>query len=569
MRPSTDRPLKRQGQVPVIRRSFILVSTVFAGACASASPPPRTEPIPQTTTPPVTAPPTTAPVTPPSAPVVREAAVNWQLLDQTNDAVLGIGLERAMREVIVGKQPARTVVVAVIDGGIDTAHVDLRANLWRNPKETAGNNRDDDNNGYVDDVWGWNFIGGRDGKNVHHDTYEVTRLHALCQKNSPQVAGMPCDSIARSYEEKKQEAEQTLAQINMIKPALEGSTRILKQTLNTDSLTVEKVRALRPMNANVEQAKSIYMQLATNGITPAVIEEGLTEFKNQLEYGLNLTFEPRPIVGDNYADLNERRYGNRDVTGPDAKHGTHVAGIIGAVRGNNIGMDGVAAPVKLMAVRAVPDGDERDKDVANAIRYAVDQGAHIINMSFGKAWSPQKPAVDAAVQYANSKGVLIVHAAGNEGENLAVSRNFPTPMVSGQRAPNWIEVGASTWRGADTLAASFSNYGKEQVDVFAPGEDILSTVPGGGIERQSGTSMAAPVVTGLAALILAYYPTLTPADVRRVIMESSTKLIDRQVIRPGGDGPTRVGFGSLSVTGGVVNAVNALRLAEQLAASKK
>src|SRR5687768_10520480 len=217
-------------------------------------------------------------------------------------------------------------------------------------------------------------------------------------------------------------------------------------------------------------------------------------------------------------------------------------------------MDGVAAPVRLMAVRAVPDGDERDKDVANAIRYAADQGAHIINMSFGKAWSPAKAVVDAAVEYATGKGVLIVHAAGNDGENLAVSRNYPNPIGSAARRANWIEVGASTWRGADTLAASFSNYGRDQVDVFAPGEDILSTVPGGGVERQSGTSMAAPVASGLAAVIMAYYPELTAAQVKRAILESATKLGDRRTVQPGGEAPTIVQFGSLSGTGGIVNA---------------
>ena len=546
----------------------LVMLTLFLGGCASAAPPqPQPQP-PRPTTPPPTTQPTPTPSTP--APVaVREAASNWQLLDVSTDRVLGIGSERAMREVLAGKQPRRTVVVAVIDGGIDTAHVDLRSNLWTNPKETAGNNRDDDNNGYVDDVYGWNFIGGRDGKNVQWDTYEVTRLHAACLRKTPQAAGLPCDSIAKSYQEKRNEAESTLAQITMIKPAYENAVRILKDALRTDSVTLEKVRALQPLNAQVQQAKSIFEQLASNGVTAAVIEEARTEFESQLKYGLNLDFDPRPIVGDNYNDLNERRYGNRDVMGPDAKHGTHVAGIIGAVRGNNVGIDGVAPAVRLMAVRAVPDGDERDKDVANAIRYAVDNGAHIINMSFGKAWSPGKAAVDAAAQYAQERGVLLIHAAGNDAENLAVSRNYPNPvMARGQRVPNWIEVGASSWRGADTLAASFSNYGREQVDVFAPGEDIMSTVPGSKFERQSGTSMAAPVVSGLAALIMAYYPELNAADVKRAIVESVARLGERTTVQPGGADAPKVTFGTLSSTGGIVNAVAALRRAEELARAK-
>ncbi len=250
------------------------------------------------------------------------------------------------------------------------------------------------------------------------------------------------------------------------------------------------------------------------------------------------------------------------------KHGTHVAGIIGAVRGNGIGIDGISPAVKFMMIRTVPDGDERDKDVANAIRYAADHGAQIISMSFGKGYSPYKQAVDDAVKYADSKGILMVHAAGNDGADLSKGKNFPTPdYIGGGRPANWIEVGASSWKGGDSLAATFSNYGQQQVDVFAPGVDILSTIPGNQYERDSGTSMAAPVVSGLAALIMNYYPNLTAADVKKVIMSSVTKVPNQMVARPG-EGSRMVAFGSLSVTGGIVNAYNALKLAEELNASK-
>ncbi|MEX2282534.1 MAG: S8 family peptidase [Gemmatimonadota bacterium] len=543
----------------------LLLTVVVAGACASGGTQPTAPPQqpPAVVTPPVVSPPTPPPPRP------SEAAANWQLLDPIADRFPGISLERAQRELLAGKQPKRTVVVAVIDGGVDTAHADLRANLWRNPKETAGNARDDDNNGLVDDVYGWNFIGGRDGRNVQWDTFEVTRLYSLCQKRAPEAASLPCEKITADYQKRKGEAEQTLGQINMIAPAFDQAVRLLKQTLGTDSPTIAKVQAMRAPNGGVEQAKAIYLQLASNGVTEEVITEAREQFTTQLQYNLDPNFNPRPIVGDNYADLTERRYGNRDVTGPDAKHGTHVAGIIGAVRGNNVGIDGVATSVRIMAVRAVPDGDERDKDIANAIRYAVDQGANIINMSFGKAWSPAKPAVDDAAKYADSKGVLIVHAAGNDSEDLSTNPSYPVAKTAdGTRVARWIEVGASSWKGADTIAAAFSNYGREQVDVFAPGEDILSTVPGGGTSRQSGTSMAAPVVSGLAALIMAYYPELNAQEVKDIILQSTTKLGDRTTLRPGEDS-AKVAFGTLSATGGIVNAFNALRAAEQAVAAKR
>jgi subtilisin family serine protease len=255
--------------------------------------------------------------------------------------------------------------------------------------------------------------------------------------------------------------------------------------------------------------------------------------------------------------------------GPDASHGTHVAGIIGAVRGNGAGVDGVAPAVRLMALRTVPDGDERDKDVANAIRYAVDNGAQIVNMSFGKPYSPGKAVVDDAVRYADSAGVLLVHAAGNDGEDLAESESFPTPTYRDDgRARNWIEVGASSWKRGDSLVATFSNYGREQVDVFAPGVDILSTSPGGAYERESGTSMAAPVVSGVAALLMAHYPSLTAADVKRIILESATRRPDLMVRQPGADGEL-VRFDTLSATAGVVNVYEAVRMAEQLTAGRQ
>jgi subtilisin family serine protease len=269
------------------------------------------------------------------------------------------------------------------------------------------------------------------------------------------------------------------------------------------------------------------------------------------------------FVGDDYDDA-ESHLKWQPVPHPDPfpddcyGHGTHVAGIIGAVRNNDVGVDGIAPSVKVMMVRAVPDGDERDKDIANAIRYAVDNGAQVINMSFGKAFSPQKAAVDSAVRYADAHGVLMVHAAGNDAENSDVKASFPSPnYLGGGRAQNWIEVGASSWKSGESLVAPFSNYGHTLVDVFAPGVDILSTVPGG-YERDSGTSMAAPVVTGLAALLLDYFPTLTGADVKRIILASAVRHTDQSVQKPGGGS---VRFGELSATGGIVNAYAAIKMA--------
>ena len=517
--------------------------------------------------------PSTALTTLPAA-LVTEAPRNWQLLDETNDHIPGISVERAYRELLAGKPPKQTVLVAIIDNGIDTAHVDLKANLWTNPKEVAGNKKDDDNNGYVDDIHGWNFIGGRDGEDVHFDTFEVTREYARCH-HQPASDGEPaitdqsyCQKVDTDYNKQKADIERNVQTYRQIRDVLQQIIPVLTQAVAPDTLSADRVRALRPSTPQMTQMRQMYLDLASEGATPSVIEDGLKSLEGQLKYALNPAFNPRTIVGDTYTDVSERHYGNSDVMGQDAKHGTHVAGIIGAVRGNGIGVDGIAAAVKFMMVRTVPDGDERDKDVANAIRYAVDNGAQIISMSFGKAYSPYKAAVDDAVKYADAHGVLMVHAAGNDGADLGKGKNFPTPLyASGGRPQNWIEVGASSWKGGDKLAAPFSNYGQKEVDVFAPGVDILSTVPGNQYERDSGTSMAAPVVSGLAALILDFYPNLTSGDIKKIIMGSVTRT-NQSVFRPGTDDKDSVSFQSLSVTGGIVNAYNALKMAEQVSKAK-
>ena len=509
-----------------------------------------------------------------------EPPQNWWQLDPGTNHVNGIALNRAFSEVLANRAPRRTVVVAIIDSGVDITHPDLAANVWTNPREIAGNGRDDDNNGYVDDIHGWDFIGGKDGRDVNQDTYESVRIYARLRGRfggsvNPDTFNAATRRDYQLYNEVKTKLDSDRAdaanQLNNVKQyvtAMQRITEILKGATNGDSLTVERVRGLQSMRTDVQQARDMYLRLAADGITPQVLDEARKDLEGRLQYGLNPNFNPRSIVGDDSTNLNERGYGNNEVTGPDATHGTHVAGIIGAVRGNGQGLDGVAPAVKLMILRAVPDGDERDKDIANAIRYAADNGAQVINMSFGKAYSPQKEAVDAAVRYAESKGVLLVHAAGNEGANTDTSPSFPTrTFLSGATAPNWIEVGASAPGSADSLAASFSNYSHTRVDVFAPGVSIWSTVPNNGYERLQGTSMASPVVTGVAALLLAYYPNLTPAQVKDIIIQSATRFPNQSVVRPG-EGGERVPFADLSVSGGVVNVYNALRLAEQRAGGR-
>ncbi|MFN2566006.1 MAG: S8 family serine peptidase [Gemmatimonadaceae bacterium] len=531
-------------------------------------------------TPPELAPP--APTRSPAATAGREPPPNWQLLDAAADGVPGISLLRAERELLAGRAPRRTVVVAVIDVGIDTAHPALRASLWTNPKELPGNGRDDDGNGYADDLHGWDFVGGRDGRSIRYDTFEVTRLYARCTHRAagaaaPEAADAPigddgatCARVVADFRRQRAETEQRLAQFRATADTLRTALALLREAIGADSVTAERVAALDPARSDVQTAKQWFLDFAARNMTPARLDRLQVVLQTRLQYWFNPAFDPRGIVGDNYADPTERHYGNADVVGPDPSHGTAVSGVVAATRGGAGAPAGVAPAVRVMMVRAGADGDERDKDVANAIRYAADNGAHVISMSFGKEYSPHKRVVDDAVRHADARGVLMVHAAGNNAADVGVTPHFPTRhYVGGGEARHWIEVGASSWKGGDSLAAPFSNYGHTRVDVFAPGVDIVAAVPGGGSRRDSGTSLAAPIVAGLAALIMAYYPELTTADVRHIILASATRRGEQLVVRPGSRSGERVPFGSLSATGSIVNAYAAIRLAEEMTTGKR
>jgi subtilisin family serine protease len=503
-----------------------------------------------------------------------DAPGDWFLHDAQTGRYPGASVERAYAELIGARKPARMVVVAVIDGGVDVRHPALQGRLWTNPGEVAGNGRDDDGNGYVDDVHGWNFIGGPDGRSVNAATYEVTREYVrLRGKYEGKTEGQISDRAEFAYFQKvRSEVMQKRAEAQQQLPVVQGlhaaATEAVAQVraalgLADDApLTDADLDRYAPKTPEGRQARQRLLQLRGFGISYPELTEYLHQLEGQLAYGYNPDADERAVVGDDPNDLTQRHYGNNDVIGPDASHGTHVAGIIAALR-QGFGARGVAEGVQIMAVRAVPNGDERDKDVANAIRYAADNGAHIINMSFGKSYSPQKSVVDEAVRYAESKGVLLVHAAGNSGEDVDTHDNFPRAgYADGTRAASWIEVGASGWQGGEALAAEFSNYGARSVDVFAPGVDIGSTLPEGRYGALDGTSMAAPVVSGVAALVWSFYPDLTAAQLRDVLVSTARRYPDLTVTRPGSE--DRIPFARLSVTGGIVDAYAALQRAAQL-----
>ncbi|WP_099368136.1 S8 family peptidase [Sphingobacterium sp. 1.A.4] len=514
-----------------------------------------------------------------------KAPANWFNLDHQKDGAMGISTDKAY-ELLKGRK-ASPVIVAVLDGGVDIHHEDLKDVLWKNKKEIPGNGKDDDGNGYIDDVYGWNFLGNAKGENVDHDNLEVTRLIRIYEPKY--ISVLPSTPLSEKerrefvayqkmvtdYTSKMDEAAFGKQNYVRIKESLEAIVKGIGK--DPKAITAADLDAFPNPNNNQKNIIRIAKKEMEKGSFEKFFEdikEGATYFSDQVDYHLNKSFDPRPLIGDTYDDASERHYGNADVKGPDADHGTHVAGIIGAKRKNNLGIDGVSDQVQIMSVRVVPNGDERDKDVANAIRYAVDNGAKVINMSFGKGYVYNKKTLDEALKYAESKDVLLVHAAGNDSKNVDVEKNYPMKYFTDSvdaiigEAKNWITVGATAWKVDADLLAEFSNYGYRSVDVFAPGVKIYSTMPESKYKDMDGTSMAAPVVSGLAALIRAYYPSFTAEEVKQVIMNSVTK-IDQKVKVKGESGNKRVYLDEISVSGGVVNAYKAIVEADKLLSKKK
>lgn len=488
---------------------------------------------------------------------------HWGHLDLVADTIPGMSVDKAYAEIIKNKKGDR-VIVAVLDSGIDLKHEDLADVLWTNKGEKPGNNKDDDNNGYVDDIHGYNFLG--DSYNEQLEAARIVRLKLGDAAMQAQAKAL--------IDEKYTEAQQQKQQYQQIQQAVKSADAAVKKELGKDSYTQKDLEGIKTEDAAMQQNVGILTQMLTyEDSIDAVLkqmEEGIAYFTDQVEYNYNVAFDGRKVVGDDPYDITDLGYGNGNPqsTSKDESHGTHVAGIIAAKRGNGKGIDGVANNVEIMSIRAVPNGDEYDKDIALGIRYAVDNGAKVINGSFGKGFSPKAQWVYDAIKYAAEKDVLFVHAAGNDGEDLDApdKPSFPNDQVNNgaEISDNVISVGALSPNYGGEMLAPFSNYGKINVDVFAPGDDIYSSMPGDHYEYQGGTSMAAPAVAGVAALIRSQYPSLTAPQVKHILMESG--LAPQAKVVLGGDASKTAKFDAISTSGRIINAYNALIMASKVAA---
>lgn len=513
-----------------------------------------------------------------NAPLADAQLKHWPAMDLVTDTVPGMSVDKAYNEIIKNRK-GETVIVGVIDSGVDIAHEDLKNVIWTNPGEIAGNGVDDDKNGFIDDVHGWNFLGDIVGENM-----EFVRI---IRKLKPKYEGKDEASISAAdrkefaiYQKAKAEYEKESSETNANKIRYEQILSQLKpvhqamtKKLGKENYTKEDLATIKNPSSEEQQQIAMLTQMLNFADTvPEVMKElegGVKYFNGRIENNFNMTKNFRGVLGDNPEDITDNIYGDNNVSGPDptkenVKHGTHVAGIIGAQRNNKIGMDGVANNVKIMAVRAVPDGDEYDKDIALAIRYAVDNGATVLNTSFGKYYSPNADWVYSAIRYAASKDVLIVNAAGNDGFDLDTVNIYPNDQIdnSSEIADSFLTVGALNFDYGSEMVANFSNYGKTNVDIFAPGVKIWATTPLNTYEYLQGTSMAAPEVAGVAAMIRSYYPKLSAKQVKQILMDSGLSTNTQVVL--GGETSNTESFANISKSGKMVNMYNALIMADKM-----
>ena len=500
------------------------------------------------------------------APLSENELKRWSHLDLIKDSIPGMSVDRAYAELLQGKKGVK-VIVGIVDSGVDIEHPDLQGMIWTNPKEIPGNGIDDDKNGFIDDVHGWNFLG-----DAVHENLELTRIVKKGDDGSAQYK-----AALAQYEEKTKKVIEDKQEVD----ALLDIHNTIKKELNKTTYKLEDLSKVSSVDPKVARAKMIMTQILTNAGPTFDPEAELEDYResvyDQFNYNLNKEYDGRKIVGDNPEDIKDNHYGNNVVFGPDkekALHGTHVAGIIAQIRGNDLGGDGVANNVEILTVRAVPDGDEYDKDIALAIRYAVDNGAKVINGSFGKSFSPHKKWVYDAIKYAAKKDVLIVHAAGNDGYNIDKTENINYPNDSEDNVKeftnNVITIGAINKAYGENVVAPFSNFGKINVDVFAPGEEIYATVPNNKYKYLQGTSMASPNAAGVAALIRSYYPKLKAVQVKQILIDSGVALPSMVILGENpnpNEKPVALSSAESSKSAKMVNAYNALLMAEKM--SKK
>jgi len=476
---------------------------------------------------------------------------NWHNLDIEKDSVPGTSVERAYNE-LLNDLKGKKVIVAVIDTGLDIDHISLSENIWINKDEKI-NGKDDDNNGYIDDIHGWNYLGSS-----YNETRDMIRI-----LRDNKINNRKYNLVEEEIQKEIKNSKEQLNILNYYIQILDESKELLSDYLDNDNFSIQDVNNIETVDPKLNRAKNIYKDFDFYGYTKEYLNEGIAQFNDFINYHFNVEFNGRTTNDDIY-DINDRNYGDNNInnTKESESHSTHVSGIISGNRKIEDGNKGINNLAEIMVLRAVPNGDEYDKDVALAIRYAVDNGAKIINGSFGKYFSSNPEWVIDAIRYASENDVLFIAGAGNESKDLdsLSNDNYPNDQYfnKAEFSDTFIKVGASSINLDENFTAYFSNYGKINVDIFAPGVDIYSSMPNNKYKFQDGTSMASPVVAGIASLIMSYFPRLSAKKVKEIILESGID-IDLEI----GNLGDKKNFDEYSKSGKLINAYNALILASK------
>ena len=476
---------------------------------------------------------------------------NWHNLDIEKDSVPGTSVERAYNE-LLNELKGKKVIVAVIDTGLDIDHKSLSENIWINKDEKV-NGKDDDNNGYIDDIHGWNYLGSS-----YNETRDMTRI-----LRDNKINNRKYNLVEEEIQKEIKNSNEQLNILNYYIQILDESKELLSDYLDNDNFSIQDINNIETVDPKLNRAKNIYRDFDFYGYTKEYLNEGIDQYNDFINYHFNVEFNGRTTNDDIY-DINDRNYGDNNInnTKESESHSTHVSGIISGNRKIEDGNKGINNLAEIMVLRAVPNGDEYDKDVALAIRYAVDNGAKIINGSFGKYFSSNPEWVIDAIRYASDNDVLFIAGAGNESKDLdsLSNDNYPNDQYfnKAEFSDTFIKVGASSINLDENFTAYFSNYGKINVDIFAPGVDIYSSMPNNKYKFQDGTSMASPVVAGIASLIMSYFPRLSAKKVKEIILESGID-IDLEI----GNLGDKKNFNEYSKSGKLINAYNALILASK------
>ncbi len=504
-------------------------------------------------------------------------SISWIHRDARIDGIFGVGTFRAYNK--LGNKKIEPVIVAVLDSGVDTDHETLTGRIWVNEDEIAGNGIDDDNNGYIDDRHGWSFLGSEKG-DVKEDQHELTREYVRYKKRYESFSTDTLDlennedyqywkKVKRNFENRYNETMKSFSFYSGLSQNLQFFDSLFQRELSTDIISNATLKDIQDIDSIHVFGKSILQyafEVTQQKYTiPQIVNElNVTAkyYKEVLDMTYNVDFDARSIVGDDYLNPWERNYGNNHIKGPLSEHGTSVASLIVNNKNKKAKMNGIAPNAVIMPVRVVPGGDERDKDVANGIFYAVNNGAKIINLSFGKSFTAYKAVVDSAVRYAEAKGVLIIHAAGNESKNRDQTNRYPISTYNnGGKASNWIEVGANSAIKDENFIGSFSNYGKNTVDFLAPGVRVFTALPENRYGFNDGTSLSAPIVSGIAALVWGIYPKLSYQELIDAML-ASIKKQEVHVLIPGSK-EDRANLDSLIKTGGNINLYDLINYLEQ------